>query len=50
MLQRHDDILKGTPVPEATVTSTTLTSVAPLVNVNHEDDELEDDFSQLAHR
>ncbi|KAG1331176.1 TOM1-like protein 4 [Cocos nucifera] len=51
VLQRHDDILKGTPpVGEATVASTTLTPVAPLVNVNHEDDELEDDFSQLSHR
>jgi len=26
------------------------TSVLPLVNVNHEDDESEDDFAQLAHR
>ncbi|XP_038977244.1 TOM1-like protein 3 [Phoenix dactylifera] len=51
VLQRHDDILKGTPpVGGTTVASTTLTSAAPLVNVNHEDDELEDDFSQLSHR
>lgn len=48
VLRRHDDIAKGgqsqsqTMLPES--------SVAPLVNVTHEDDESEDDFGQLAHR
>ncbi|KAJ0973163.1 hypothetical protein J5N97_021122 [Dioscorea zingiberensis] len=45
VLERHDEISKGTstggsvPVPAAS-----------LVNVSHEDDELEDDFSQLSRR
>jgi len=26
------------------------TPVVPLANINHEDDESEDDFTQLAHR
>ncbi|KAL5571786.1 hypothetical protein UlMin_021383 [Ulmus minor] len=47
VLRRHDDIAKGTPNAEA---QGTVSSVVPLVNVNHEDDESEDDFSQLAHR
>ncbi|XP_057973548.1 TOM1-like protein 4 [Malania oleifera] len=46
VLCRHDDIAKGT----TTVVGMPKTSVAPLVNVNHEDDESEDDFAQLAHR
>ncbi|CAL9120259.1 TOM1-like protein 4 [Musa acuminata AAA Group] len=46
VLQRHDDILKGTaPSHEAP-----LASAVPLVNVNHEDDEFEDEFSQLSLR
>ncbi|KAF7816775.1 TOM1-like protein 4 [Senna tora] len=49
VLGRHDDILKGTPNSAATARGTE-TSVLPLVNVNHEDDESEDDFDQLAHR
>ncbi|XP_061358723.1 TOM1-like protein 3 [Gastrolobium bilobum] len=47
VLCRHDDIVKGTP---DTGTIGTETSVLPLANVNHEDDESEDDFAQLAHR
>ncbi|KAF8411719.1 hypothetical protein HHK36_004277 [Tetracentron sinense] len=47
VLCRHDDIAKGTPIVRVGATET---SVAPLVNVNHEDDESEDDFAQLAHR
>ncbi|KAA8546484.1 hypothetical protein F0562_002777 [Nyssa sinensis] len=47
VLRRHDDIAKGTPTVGV---ETTETSIAPLVNVNHEDDESEDDFAQLAHR
>ncbi|KAI4337887.1 hypothetical protein L6164_016253 [Bauhinia variegata] len=47
VLRRHDDIVKGTPNPVARERET---SVLPLVNVNHEDDESEDDFAQLAHR
>ncbi|XP_050363536.1 TOM1-like protein 3 [Argentina anserina] len=46
VLSRHDDMVKGTRTairgPES--------SVVPLVNVNHEDDESEDEFAQLAHR
>ncbi|RZR85945.1 hypothetical protein BHM03_00013024, partial [Ensete ventricosum] len=45
VLQRHDDILKGT----APSGGAPLASAVPLVNnVNHEDDELEDDLSQLS--
>ncbi|XP_059631691.1 TOM1-like protein 3 isoform X2 [Cornus florida] len=47
VLRRHDDIAKGTPTVGV---GTTETPVAPLLNVNHEDDESEEDFSQLAHR
>ncbi|KAJ8476941.1 hypothetical protein OPV22_020668 [Ensete ventricosum] len=47
VLQRHDDILKGT----APSGGAPLASAVPLVNnVNHEDDELEDDLSQLSLR
>ena len=54
MLRQHDDIVKGTSnevksVP--TVGGSTISPAAPLVNINHEDDELEDDeFSQLSRR
>ncbi|XP_058097393.1 TOM1-like protein 3 [Magnolia sinica] len=47
VLRQHDDILKGI---YPTGTRATETSVAPLANVNHEDDESDDEFSQLAHR
>ncbi|XP_042441604.1 TOM1-like protein 3 [Zingiber officinale] len=46
VLERHDDIIKGT-------TRSGVPSVAaslPIINVNHEDDESEDDFSQLSLR
>ncbi|KAK4340953.1 hypothetical protein RND71_039454 [Anisodus tanguticus] len=47
VLRRHDDIAKGT----STITAPPReTPVAPLMNVNHEDDESEDDFSGLARR
>ncbi|XP_043722503.1 TOM1-like protein 3 [Telopea speciosissima] len=46
VLCQHDDMVKGTPY----VSGVTETSFAPLVNVNQEDDESEDDFAQLAHR
>ncbi|KAM1120653.1 hypothetical protein ACFX13_002457 [Malus domestica] len=46
VISRHDDIVKGT----TTVVRGAESSVVPLVNVNHEDDESEDEFSQLAHR
>ena len=49
VLSRHDDIQKGAIKPGRTAGGTE-TSVLPLVNVSHEDDELEDDFGQLAHR
>lgn len=48
VLGRHDDIVKGVP-PTVGVKETEFSGV-PLVNVNHEDDESEDDFAQLAHR
>ncbi|KAL3504319.1 hypothetical protein ACH5RR_034160 [Cinchona calisaya] len=47
VLRRHDDIVKGT---SAISVRTRESPVAPLMNVNHEDEESEDDFSQLAHR
>ncbi|RDX69963.1 TOM1-like protein 3, partial [Mucuna pruriens] len=47
VLCRHDDIVKGTADSGAREAET---SVLPLVNVNPEDDESEDDFAQLAHR
>ncbi|KAL5776795.1 hypothetical protein ACOSP7_009721 [Xanthoceras sorbifolium] len=45
VLRRHDDIVKGTATARAEETP-----AVPLVNVNHEDDDSDDDFSQLAHR
>ncbi|KAJ1376605.1 VHS domain [Sesbania bispinosa] len=47
VLCQHDDIVKGTADSGARKAET---SVLPLVNVNHEDDDSEDDFAQLAHR
>lgn len=44
VLDRHDDIAKGT------ANSGAREADLPLVNVNHEDDESEDDFAQLAPR
>ncbi|XP_022768046.1 TOM1-like protein 4 [Durio zibethinus] len=46
VLSRHDDILKG----NTATTAVAETPVVPLVNINHEDDESEDEFSQLSHR
>lgn len=60
VLQRHDDIAKGLPIKSNAVEGPSVASVAsvrvpvtpvsPLVNLNHEDDEAEDDFSQLSRR
>ncbi|XP_020235727.1 TOM1-like protein 4 [Cajanus cajan] len=47
VLSRHDDIVKGNSDSGAREAET---PVLPLVNVNPEDDESEDDFAQLAHR
>ena len=47
VLGRHDEIANGTP-PAATKGAAS--SVTPLLNVAHEDDESEDEFSHLAHR
>lgn len=47
VINKHDGIAMGTPA--ASVTSRA-TPVAPLMNVNHEDEESEDDFAQLARR
>lgn len=47
VLSQHDNIAKGTANSGAREVET---PVLPLVNVNHEDDDSEDDFGQLAHR
>ncbi|THG07528.1 hypothetical protein TEA_006418 [Camellia sinensis var. sinensis] len=47
VLRCHDNVAKGTT---AVAVGTAENSVAPVVNVNHEDEESDDDFSQLAHR
>ncbi|XVF64448.1 hypothetical protein PTKIN_Ptkin09bG0170600 [Pterospermum kingtungense] len=46
VLCRHDDILKGNTAN----TGVAETPVVPFVNINHDDDESEDEFAQLAHR
>ncbi|XP_073052769.1 TOM1-like protein 3 [Primulina eburnea] len=46
-LSRYDDITNG---KHAVSVANREPPVAPLMNVNHEDDEAEDDFAQLAHR
>ncbi|KAK9073172.1 hypothetical protein SSX86_007496 [Deinandra increscens subsp. villosa] len=50
VLRRHDDISKGVAPTQPVVTMARESSVAPLVNVTHEDDESDDDFGQLSHR
>ncbi|KAK8950888.1 hypothetical protein KSP39_PZI004521 [Platanthera zijinensis] len=60
VLQRHDDIAKGIPIKNNAAEGASVASlasarapvapVAPFVNLNHEDDEAEDDFSQLSRR
>lgn len=51
VLKRHDDMAKGNPITEGIGVTETSVSVSPLMNVNHEDDESdEDDFSQLSLR
>lgn len=47
VLSRHDDVAKGTPTVGVGMRENL---VVPLMNVNHEDDESEDDYSQLAPR
>ncbi|KAF5444652.1 hypothetical protein F2P56_033771 [Juglans regia] len=47
VLRQHDDIVKGMSTVGVRETET---PVVPVLNVSHEDDELEDDFAQLAHR
>ncbi|CAH9126218.1 unnamed protein product [Cuscuta epithymum] len=47
VLRLHDDIAKGTP---SVTLATKETLVAPLMNMNDEDEESEDDFVQLARR
>ncbi|GER37695.1 target of Myb protein 1 [Striga asiatica] len=48
VLSKHDDIAKGTSTASSAVNREP--SVAPLMNVNHEDEESEDDFVQLSRR
>ncbi|CAA3020334.1 TOM1 2 [Olea europaea subsp. europaea] len=48
VLSRHDEIAGGKPAVSVATRETPV--AAPLMNVNHEDDESEEDFSQLAHR
>ncbi|GER47832.1 target of Myb protein 1 [Striga asiatica] len=48
VLSKHDDIAKG--LSAAPVVTNRENRAPPLTNVNHEDDEHEDDFSQLARR
>lgn len=54
VLSKHDEFVKGTSLPAArgvARVSAPETRAAPvLVDVSHDDDESEDDFSQLAHR
>lgn len=45
VLERHDELAKG-----SSAIGSAPVSAAPLVNVSHEEDELEDDFSQLSRR
>ncbi|CAA2946081.1 TOM1 2 [Olea europaea subsp. europaea] len=47
VLSKHDEIAGGTTT---VALGTTETPAAPLLNVNHEDNESEEDFAQLAHR
>ncbi|KAK6115608.1 hypothetical protein DH2020_007877 [Rehmannia glutinosa] len=47
VLRRHDDIANGTP---AVSVASRETPVAPLMNVNREDEDSEDGFARLAHR
>ncbi|KAK7385087.1 hypothetical protein VNO78_30794 [Psophocarpus tetragonolobus] len=47
VLCQHDNIVKGTP---DTGKRGTETSILPVVNVNNDEDESDDDFAQLAHR
>ncbi|XP_057503270.1 TOM1-like protein 4 isoform X2 [Actinidia eriantha] len=47
VLGRHDDVARGTPTVGVGIAKN---SVSPLMNVNHEDGESEDDISLLAHR
>ncbi|KAJ0615181.1 putative target of Myb protein [Helianthus annuus] len=47
VLRLHDDIAKGVSPTQPVLTES---SVAPLVNVTHEDDDSDDEFGHLAHR
>lgn len=47
VISRHDDIAKG---KVSALEMNRETPVAPLMNVNHEDEESEDDFAHLARR
>lgn len=47
VLGRHDEIAHGTPPVPVVIRETPVT---PLLNVDHEDEESDDDLSQLTHR
>lgn len=47
VLSQHEKMARGIPIEGVRVTET---SVVPVVNVNHEEEESDDDFAQLAHR
>ncbi|KAL3840058.1 hypothetical protein ACJIZ3_024649 [Penstemon smallii] len=49
VLKKHDDIANGT-ISAASGANKEIPVAVPFVNVNHEDDESEDDFAQLAPR
>lgn len=50
VLKQHDEIAQGTSNTGMVATTETLGMPMPFVNVSHEDDESEDEFSQLSHR
>jgi hypothetical protein len=50
VLSRHDDIVKGNPVAPPPIPRVYEAPHSSLIDVNHDDDEEDDDFAQLAHR
>lgn len=50
VLNRHDEIARGAPNTGVGARTETSSMPMPFVNVSHEDDESEEEFSQLSHR